>query len=43
MEELEEIQEFLGHIHPKVGEQAFNEIWSCTERLKKKLNQLKQK
>lgn len=28
---LEEVKEFLGHILPKIGEQAFNEIWGVVE------------
>jgi len=37
MEEIEEIKEFLGHIQPKVGENAFAAIWETVEALEIKL------
>jgi len=36
LEALMEVKEFLGHIQPKVGEAAFDEIWDITEEAIKK-------
>jgi len=41
MEEIKEIKEFLGHIQPKIGEAAFDEIWETVKRLEKKIKKVK--
>lgn len=41
VEGVDDFQEFLGHIEPKVGEAAFAHIWSITEELKKNNDETK--
>ncbi len=37
MNDVDEIKEFLGHIQPKIGEAAFNEIWAVVDELERNL------
>ena len=37
MEEIQEIKQFLAHIQPRVGENAFDHVWQTVEELEQKL------
>lgn len=37
MEEIQEIKQFLEHIQPRVGENAFYHVWQTVEELEEKL------